>query len=170
MTTLNLGAGTRAVPEEFVVGDVISVDLSGKADLTADVRSLPLPDRHADVVYASHLLEHFDEHELPQVLWEWKRVLKPGGRLVIEVPDIQQVAQEIVSRGVDAVIYESPVGPIRAQDTLYGLQRWVKDQPLMRHKVAFDGPKLSRTLSAAGFVGTVRQMSNFDLLADARKE
>jgi SAM-dependent methyltransferase len=151
------------------MGEVISVDLSGKADVTADVRKLPFPDGHADCIYASHLLEHFDEHELPSLLAEWRRVLKPWGRMVIEVPDIRQVAEVIVAGGVDAVLYESPVGLIRAQDTLYGFQKWVGDgDDLMRHKVAFDGPKLSRSLDAAGFEGTVRQIP-FALIADTRR-
>jgi predicted SAM-dependent methyltransferase len=170
VTTLNLGAGSKSVPPEIVVGEVVSVDLSGRADVTADVRSLPFPDEHADCLYASHLLEHFDEHELPVLLAEWRRVLKRDGRLVIEVPDIHQVAQRIVENGVDAVLYQAPAGQsIRAQDALYGWQERISEGlELMRHKIGFDGVKLGQVLQAAGFVGRVGQF-RFTLIANVRR-
>lgn len=44
-------------------------------------------------VYASHVLEHFDYvNELEAVLREWKRVLAPGGRLYVGVPDLDALA------------------------------------------------------------------------------
>lgn len=46
---------------------------------------LPFKDGVVDTVYSSHLLEDFLEWE--PVLREWVRVLKPGGNLVILVPD-----------------------------------------------------------------------------------
>jgi len=40
-------------------------------------------------LYASHVLEHFDfRHEVELVLREWWRVLVPGGRLYVSVPDM----------------------------------------------------------------------------------
>ena len=45
-------------------------------------------------VYASHVLEHFDyKEELLSVLKEWRRVLKPSGRLYISVPDIDVLTE-----------------------------------------------------------------------------
>jgi len=41
-----------------------------------------------DEIYASHVLEHFDYIDLPNILKEWYRVLKPGGELSISVPNI----------------------------------------------------------------------------------
>jgi predicted SAM-dependent methyltransferase len=44
-------------------------------------------------LYASHVLEHFDyRSELPAVLLEWLRVLEPGGRLHVSVPDLDVLA------------------------------------------------------------------------------
>ena len=46
------------------------------------------------VIYASHVLEHFDyNNELPSALREWYRVLKPGGKIYISVPDLDILAQ-----------------------------------------------------------------------------
>lgn len=50
-----------------------------------DARDLPFKDGTLDFVFSSHLIEDFLDWN--PVLIEWKRVLKPGGRLVILVPD-----------------------------------------------------------------------------------
>lgn len=50
-----------------------------------DARDLPFKDGKLDWVYSSHLLEDFLEWD--PILREWVRVLKPGGNLVILVPD-----------------------------------------------------------------------------------
>lgn len=41
-----------------------------------------------DLVYASHVLEHFPYAELPRVLTDWHRVLKKGGILRLGVPNL----------------------------------------------------------------------------------
>lgn len=46
---------------------------------------LPFKDNVCDFVYSSHLLEDFFDWD--PILREWVRVLKPGGHLVILVPD-----------------------------------------------------------------------------------
>lgn len=50
-----------------------------------DGRNLPFKDEVLDYVYSSHLLEDF--LDWTPLLTEWIRVLKPGGNLVIIVPD-----------------------------------------------------------------------------------
>ncbi len=46
--------------------------------------SLPFPDASFDIVYSSHVLEHVNSEK--QALQEMKRVLKPGGVLIIGMP------------------------------------------------------------------------------------
>ncbi len=49
----------------------------------ADARRLPFPDESFDVVYNSYMLDLIPLGEIPRVLAEFRRVLKPGGRLAL---------------------------------------------------------------------------------------
>lgn len=63
------------------------------ADITADVGDpLPLEENSQDVVIARHILEHMPSEI--KTLKNWKRVLRPGGKLIIAVPD-QKVTNSI---------------------------------------------------------------------------
>jgi predicted SAM-dependent methyltransferase len=45
-------------------------------------------------IYASHILEHLDYFgEIESTLNEWRRVLIPGGRLYLSVPDLDVLAE-----------------------------------------------------------------------------
>jgi SAM-dependent methyltransferase len=71
--------------------DYICADLyplpEAKIDALFDVKELPYDDNTVDEVRALHIIEHFDFHEGNAVLREWFRVLKPGGKLILETPD-----------------------------------------------------------------------------------
>lgn len=49
----------------------------------ADARQLPFPDESFDVLYNSYMLDLIPLGEMPVVLAEFRRVLKPGGRLAL---------------------------------------------------------------------------------------
>lgn len=59
-------------------------------------KNLPFTDNSLDYVFSSHVLEDF-QYWGP-VLKEWARVIKPGGYLVILIPD-KQLWQEALNRG-----------------------------------------------------------------------
>lgn len=65
-------------------------------DVVCDARKLDLPDNYADIVFNSECLEHFPWKETQDVVREWGRIVKPGGRLVIETPDFILAANQIV--------------------------------------------------------------------------
>lgn len=50
---------------------------------------LPFPDESQHVVYAAHVLEHLRDAVIRRALAESFRVLRPGGGIRVEVPDIE---------------------------------------------------------------------------------
>lgn len=60
-------------------------------------KGLPFNSNSVDVVYHSHLLEHFDRDVALNFLIEIKRVLKPGGIHRIVVPDLEKVCRAYIT-------------------------------------------------------------------------
>jgi SAM-dependent methyltransferase len=52
------------------------------------IKKIPLDRSSADVVYASHMLEHLDRDEVKRFLKEAKRVLIEGGIIILVVHDL----------------------------------------------------------------------------------
>lgn len=57
------------------------------------MKGLPLESEYADVVYHSHLLEHFNKYEGENMMYECFRVLKKGGTIRVVVPDLEKIAR-----------------------------------------------------------------------------
>lgn len=62
---------------------VTAAGLRNVALSEADARHLPFPDERFDVLYNSYMLDLIHLDDMPVVLGEFYRVLKPGGRLVL---------------------------------------------------------------------------------------
>jgi len=87
---LNLGCGYRWHPD-WVNVDFISASPSVQSQ---DLRQgIPYPDDTFDVVYHSHVLEHFSQHDARNLLLECHRVLRQGGIIRVVVPDFEEVAR-----------------------------------------------------------------------------
>jgi len=87
---LNLGCGSTFHPEW------VNVDVAPKPPhvLGYDLRhGVPFAENLFDVVYHSHVLEHFSRQDAASFLRECLRVLAPGGLLRVAVPDMEGIAR-----------------------------------------------------------------------------
>lgn len=84
---IDIGSGGDPVVPHAISIDVITpyADYGKGIQWRGDALDLPFKDATMDFVYSSHLLE--DYHDWWAPLREWVRVLKPGGHLVILIPD-----------------------------------------------------------------------------------
>lgn len=78
---LNIGAGST------VIDGYTPIDRK----LGSEAFPLPYPDESISDIRASHILEHFTFGDAQKAMEEWVRVLEPGGRIRISVPDVDKV-------------------------------------------------------------------------------
>jgi predicted SAM-dependent methyltransferase len=94
MKKLNLGCGYNFHPEW------VNIDFqsTGKGVIAHNLLlGIPFPDNSFDVIYHSHVLEHFSESEGKKLINECFRVLKKGGIIRIAVPDLEKIVVEYLS-------------------------------------------------------------------------
>ena len=72
---------------------ILDIESRPEVDFIGDAADLSqFADCSIDTIYASHILEHFHHllnNELLTALAEWYRVLRPGGQLMVSVPNLQ---------------------------------------------------------------------------------
>lgn len=88
---INLGCGTH-FHEDWVNVDF---NLSGKGVIVHNLNlGIPFPNNYFDVVYHSHVLEHFSKMNAELFVGECYRVLKKNGIIRVVVPDLEQIIAE----------------------------------------------------------------------------
>ena len=70
---------------------VLNVNPGKHVDHVGDLRDLSrFPDASFDMVYASHVFEHLGHRrDLPRALQEVARIVRPGGRFFVSVPNLK---------------------------------------------------------------------------------
>lgn len=108
-------------------------------------------------IYASHVLEHLSYmNELPLALRGFHRVLAPGGRLRVSVPDFERLCR----------IYLLPKLDFKARFHVMRMIFGGQTDPYDFHKVGLTGEVLGTYLRDAGFVD-LQRVSEFGEFDDA---
>ena len=134
-----------------------------KIDLCWDVsRGIPLPDQPLRGVFTEHCLEHFSLSVAQTVIREVHRILVPGGRVRIVVPDAEIYLTRYTDRLrhlSDASLpfeqecaHDGIVEPILAVNRVFYQDR----DKLSGHRFIYDFNFLSRLLLRCGFSQTMR--------------
>lgn len=132
---INLGSGIHPWP------GYINVDYCGECDIQSDVTVLPMfADGTIDEIHAIHLFEHIDRMRVSDALAEWHRVLKSGGRLVLEMPCLNKIV-DMIGRGV--------IDPKLTMFGLFGDPRY--ESEYMRHRWCYTYGEIQELLKYAGF-------------------
>lgn len=106
-------------------------------------KGIPFADASVDYVYSSHVVEHFFREDAERLMSEIHRVLKPGGRVRICVPDLEHAISLYRAGQKEAALgyFFEPAGA-----GYYRQHRYMYDFELMRGM-----------LERAGFADVVRR-------------
>jgi protein O-GlcNAc transferase len=181
-TVLHVGPGHRnsgaKLPEGFSADAWreirLDIDPSNEPDILGSMLDMSAVEADSvDAIYSAHNIEHVFAHEVPLVLGEFLRVLKPTGLVVITCPDLQAVCALVADNKLTEAAYTSKAGPITPLDILYGHGAAVEaGYHFMAHKTGFTEKSLTQALVTAGFkhVASKRRLHGLDIWAVATKE
>jgi len=146
MIKLNLGCGTD-IREGWI--NIDSYERSN-GTVNMDITKLTYENNYADEICARDVLEHVTHRKTMDVLREWYRVLKPGGKIYIQVPNMMGWAL--------ALVYHKCSDECVAEH-LYAHQ----DYPTNFHYAGFTIPMLSKMMQEVGF-------KNIESISEDRSE
>jgi predicted SAM-dependent methyltransferase len=92
---LNLGCGLNFHKEW------INVDMTSNSPYVIShnlLKKFPFHNNRFDVIYNSHVLEHFPKEKASNFVRECFRVLKPGGIMRVCVPDLENIVNEYLKQ------------------------------------------------------------------------
>lgn len=156
MASMKLHIGGTEVSHGWTILDI---DERPEVDIVSNASHLEkIADESVSMIYASHVVEHFHyglDNQLVNTLSEWHRVLQPGGKLLVSVPDLKTLCWLFLNPNF--TIYERH----HLMRIIFGGQTNQYDV----HYTGFDFEILGSYLQEAGF-SNIEQVSEFNLFND----
>lgn len=143
-------------------------DPNTQPDFVAPLTNMKvIPDASIDAIWMQHVLQRFIITDVPQILRECFRVLKPMGYVFLSVPDGQAAAAYVAHSRVDEILFQTPLGAITAMDLLYGfrlhLERGWQHQA---HRCLMTADILGLVMRDSGFTNIrIQRRNTFDMMA-----
>ncbi|MEK6748986.1 MAG: methyltransferase domain-containing protein [Pseudomonadota bacterium] len=156
---LNLGCGDK------ILSGYTNVDVApsrnGKTpDVICDLHKLtPFEDDSVDEILSVHVVEHFWRWEIVDVLKEWVRIMKPGGKMIVECPNLLSACEEFL-KDPDKFSGPGQEGQ-RTMWVFYGDPMW--RDPLMIHRWGYTPRSLAQVLAEAGLTKLRQEPAQYKL-------
>jgi predicted SAM-dependent methyltransferase len=151
---LNLGAADDQF-EDYVALDFFSRNTGYGADLRYP---LLIDSEVFDGIFTEHTLEHLSYEEVARVLTECLRILKPGGKIRVIVPDLSLFAENYARKN-DSWFREwerTVLGP-RGRSMISNMEALSFVTQEYGHRSAWDAETMERFLVRAGFTDIRRR-------------
>ncbi|MDD5649636.1 MAG: glycosyltransferase [Candidatus Nanoarchaeia archaeon] len=148
---LNLGCGNKRI-EGYINVDIVKIP---EVDEVFNFYEIPYQDNTISTISSEHALEHVSADKAKQAIKEWFRVLEPGGKLELYIPDLELCAKGYVegdnSRTINGFKEKNWY-----KMTLYGAQRPENgsDAEHQFHLNGFSKDEIKELLEEAGFIIT----------------
>jgi SAM-dependent methyltransferase len=157
---LNLGCGDKII-DGYINVDVAQERAGKQPDVIADIRKLSevFEVNSVTEILAVHVVEHFWRWEVEEILKMWVSLLKPGGRMILECPNLISACEEFL-KDPDAKSSPGNEGQ-RTMWVFYGDPRW--QDPLMVHRWGYTPLSLARVMHVAGLIDLKQEPAQFKL-------
>jgi ubiquinone/menaquinone biosynthesis C-methylase UbiE len=156
---LNLGCGDKII-KDYINVDIVNERGGHQPDIVCDIRKLSIfADNYSDEIMAIHVVEHFWRWEIMEVIKEWIRVLKPGGKLILECPNLLSACQELVNDPINSA--KPDKAGQKSMWVFFGDPSW-KD-PLMIHKWGYTPQSLAQLMHECGLKDIKQEKAQFKL-------
>lgn len=158
---LHIGCGSRVIDGYFNIDAVHNPNAPRAPELLYTfefdrdklIHPIPLDDGVAEEILGVHVFEHFYRWTCDAVVAEFHRLLKPGGVLILELPDLIKCCQNIVENR-----------PSKQPDQLGRWGLFGDPRPMdkfMCHPWAWAPDELIAFLSERGFRDVVEKPTQF---------
>lgn len=149
MVKLEIGPGPKKIGNDWTALGVVSANPAVDIQFEWGKDKFPFADNSVDIIYASHVLEHVIWHKTVDALKEAYRILKPGGKIEIHVPDFKVICNSYINKSCG--------DPWRKFNNDGDFMTWVNGRiftyggPGNYHYAVFDRRYMNKCLKQAGF-------------------
>ena len=134
---LNIGCGIYALPGYVNVDIAVLPGVNVVCDATNMTAVYPEWLNKVEVIQCFHTFEHFKRSDAIRALFQWHRLLSPGGKLNIELPDLLQLCQLVALGDTSDLTLSYIFGP--------------QDREAQSHPWGWTQETLTAALQSAGF-------------------
>lgn len=136
---LNLGCGRKILPGYTNVD--VNPDILQELEpeqvakvVISDILKLPFDDDSVDEILAVHVFEHLWLVDVPVALKEWRRVLRVGALLVLEMPCLDKIVRNLmIVDSTQMTLWGLYGDPSRSMDrNVYELHKWCWNEAMLR--------------------------------------
>ena len=161
---LHLGCGDRYIDGYVNVDgyDMANHDTSRKGstyDLKANIlEKLPFDDGSIDEIMIIHVMEHFYRWQSISLLNEFRRLLKKGGIVIIEMPDLDRCIEWYTSGGrCGGKTIGTPLGRLNKGFTQFYGNQW-DELEYETHKYVWTQEEIVEEMKKVGF--SITELTN----------
>jgi len=148
---LNIGCGGK-VMEGYVNCDIFE---GPTVDEVFSMDEIPYEDGTISGIHSEHSLEHVGYAKIYKTLDEWSRVLKPGGELLLKIPDVDLCCKSLIES-------KNPKYREWYKFTIYGYQKALaqEEDEAQYHRWGFNKDDIRHELESRGFI--IDYLENYD--------
>ncbi len=145
---LHLGCGGKRID------GYVNVDLfdGSKVDEVFEFDVIPYKDNTISAIYSEHALEHVPFARAERALKEWHRVLKPGGKVTLYIPDFEECCKAYLNAPLESQRFMETRAWYKL--TIYGVQESQGGEPdeAQIHMCGFSKAEIRIVMERNGFI------------------